>query len=45
MNINTSPDQIIRYPVGSGTASATRRCASATVLPRSRPRTLNLIGM
>ena len=40
-----SPDQTMRYPLGSLILFAMRACASATVLPRSRPRTLNLIGI
>ena len=42
---SNSPAQMIRYPFGSLMVLAMRSCASATVLPRSRPRTLNLIGM
>ncbi len=41
----SSPTHSILYPVGSGAALATRRWASSTAPPRSRPRTLNLIGI
>ncbi len=39
-----SPTHSRRYPPGRSTCSSTARCASSTALPRSRPRTLNLIG-
>ena len=39
-----SPTHSIRDPTGNVTCSATLRCASLIALPRSRSRTLNLIG-
>ena len=41
----SSPTHSVWYPPGRATSRATLCCASSTAPPRSRPRTLNLMGM